>query len=177
MKKFPVLILMLFVVSLSSVNCGYSTSIMAATGLRTIYIEPFNNNINYTSELQNEVYVPLLEVKVRDAVINRFQFDGHLKIAKPEVADLILKGALIGYERNVLRRTDNDDVEEYRLHVLVDLVLWDPEKEEVVWEERGFAGETTFFLTGPKSKSEASAVEDAIVDLAKRIVERTIEDW
>lgn len=177
MKKSAVLSVVLLAACLSSVNCGYSTSIMASTGFRTIFIEPFKNNINYTSELQKEVYIPLLEVKARDAIINRFQFDGHLKIAKQDVADLILKGALIGYSRDVLRRTDNDDIEEYRLHVVVDLVLWDPNKEEVVWQERGFAGETTFFLTGAKAKSEASAVEDAVTDLAKRVVERTIEDW
>ncbi len=178
MKKHLGLFLLL-ALSLCSVHCGYSTNILAASGVRTIHVEPFINNINYTSELQSgqEVYIPLLEVKVRDAVINRYLFDGNLKIAQPDTADVILKGALVGYERNVLRRTDNDDVEEYRIHILVDLVLWDPEKEEVVWEERAFAGESTFFLTGPKAKSEAAAADDAIKDLARRIVERTVEAW
>ena len=160
-----------------AINCGYSTNLLVASGIHTIYVEPFKNNINYTSELQKEVYVPLLEVKVRDAVINRFLFDGHIKIAAADKANLILKGSLIGYQRDVLRRTDSDNVEEYRLQVLVDLVLWDPEKEKVVWEERNFAGETTFFLTGPKAKSESSAIEDAVTDLGRRVVERTVEDW
>jgi len=176
MKKILACII-LGVFSFSTIRCGYSTNILVASGFRTIHVEPFKNNIQYTSELQHDVYLPLLEVKAHNEVTNRFIFDGHLRIAEPQEADLILKGALVGYTRDVLRRTDSDDIEEYRIQVLVDLVLWDPEKEKVVWQERGFAGETTYFLTGPNATSESTAVDDAIKDLARRVVERAIEDW
>ena len=109
--------------------------------------------------------------------MNRYQFDGHLKLTESENADLILKGKLESYERSGLRFTDNNDVQEYRIHVIVSLELFDTAKGEARWTETGFAGESTYFVSGPTAKSEEAAVEDAVTDLARRIVERTIEDW
>ena len=163
--------------ALSAAGCGYTTHPGYPARLKTIYIEPFENNINYTEDLNRGLYVPLLEVKVRDAVIDRFQFDGHLRIAKPEDADVILKGSLTGFSRDVLRRTESDDVEEYRIQVIVDLTLIERVPNTTFWEEKGFAGESTYFLSGPSAKSEAAAIDEALVDLGRRVVERGIESW
>jgi len=158
-------------------GCGYTTKSILPKNLKTIHILPFKNAIDFTSGSGRNVYLPLLEVDARNAVINRFLFDGSLKIAKPEFADLILKGELKNYERSGLRFTDDDDVEEYRVHITVSFELWDRKKDEVSWAEPGFVGEATYFVTGPEASSEDLAVDAAIVDLARRIVERTIEDW
>ena len=176
MKKIiSAAVLMSFV--LSAAGCGYTTRPGYPSHLKTIYIEPFENNINYTEDLNRGLYVPLLEVKVREAIIDRVQFDGHLRIAKPEDAGLILKGSLLGFERNVLRRADSNDVEEYRIQVIVDLTMTEREPGTIFWEEKGFAGESTYFLSGPSAKSEAEAIDLALVDLARRVVERGIESW
>ena len=45
------------------------------------------------------------------------------------------------------------------------------------WTESNFVGETTYFTSGSLAKSENVAIQDALTDLARRIVERTIEDW
>ncbi|MCK5082038.1 MAG: LptE family protein [Candidatus Omnitrophica bacterium] len=140
-------------------------------------MEPFKNSINYTTGTGRNIYFPLLEVKARNAVINRFLLDGNLKIVEPHEADLILKGELKRYERSGLRYTDDDDVQEYRVHITVSFDLIDTRSGEISWAEPNFVGEATYFVTGPSAKSEESAVEAAIVDLARRIVERTIEDW
>ena len=47
----------------------------------------------------------------------------------------------------------------------------------VMWKEKGFAGETTYRTSGSLAKSDDAAVNDAIDDLARRIVERTVEAW
>ena len=167
----------LFFLSTLTVSCGYSTKSALPAHFRTIYIENFKNNVTYTTETQRELYLPLLEVKVRNAVINRFLFDGVLKVVKSENADLILKGELKKYERTGLRFTDNNDVQEYRVSVVVSLELRDPSKLEPLWTESNFAGEASFFLSGPSAKSEDAAVQEAIDDLARRVVERTLEDW
>ena len=38
-------------------------------------------------------------------------------------------------------------------------------------------GDTTFFTTGPRAKSEAKARTDAMKEIARRIVDRTVEEW
>ena len=171
----PVVYCLLSIIYFS--GCGYTTKSTLPKSIKTIRVEPFKNSIDYTTGTDRNIYLPLLEVNVRNAVINRFLFDGNLKVVEPHEADLILKGELKGYQRSALRYTDDDDVQEYRVHVTVSFEMSKARSGELSWSEPNFVGEATYFVTGPSAKSEESAVEDAILDLARRIVERTIEDW
>src|SRR3989338_10975312 len=155
-------------------GCGYTTKSTLPSSIKTIHIETFKNNIDFAAEGRRNLYLPLLEIKVRNAVINRFLFDGNLKIAEADKADLVLKGQLVGYDRSALRYTDDCDVQEYRVHITVSLEMHNAQSDEASWTETGFVGEATYFVA---SASEEAAVEDALTDLARRIVERTVEDW
>lgn len=158
-------------------GCGYTTRSSLPAHIRTLYVEQFKNSVDYSTDGRRNLYIPLIEVKVRQAVIDRYLFDGNLKIASEHQADLILKGELKGYERSALRFTDNDDVEEYRIQIVMSFEMWDQEKQEVIWSEPSFIGEETYFATGPLAKSEDTALQNAMTDLARRIVERTVESW
>jgi len=158
-------------------GCGYTSKSLMPGHLRTLYVDHFKNNVTYTNERAQNIYYPLLELDVQKAIIDRFLFDGNLKIAKEDNADLILRGELKGYKKDVLRSTDNDDVEEYRITITISLVLWDEVKGEAFFEEANFSGETTYFVTGVAAKSESAAVKEAVNDIARRVVERTIENW
>lgn len=166
---------LLSIVTFSS--CGYTTKSTLPSNIKLIHVETFKNNIDFAAEGRRNLYLPLLEIKVRNAVINRFLFDGNLKIADEDKADLVLKGQLLSYDRTALRYTDNDDVQEYRIHITVSLEMYNAQKQETSWTESGFVGEATYFVTGASARSEEAAVEDAITDLARRVVERTVEDW
>ena len=157
-------------------GCGYSTGSLLPSKYRTISIEPFKNKVSFAQSHSN-TYIPLLEVKARDAMANRFLFDGHLRIGDAQTADLVLKGELTGLERQELRVTDNQDVQEFRINIIMDLMLWDPIDQKEVWHEPNFVGEATYFVSGPLAKSESVAIADALDDLARRAVERTLEDW
>jgi hypothetical protein len=122
----------------------------------------------------------MLETDVTRAVNNKFLFDGNLKPVAQTLADLILKGELVEFRRDPLKYTDSNEVEEYRLNIVVNISLWDVRKNEKVWEEDNFTGTTTYFTSfarGQLAKSEDTAVTDAINDLARRIVERAVEQW
>lgn len=166
---------------LTLLGCGYSTRSAANSSTKTIYIEPFKNDINYTSEFGEarniRSYFPLLESKITQAVVDRFLFDGNMKVVKEDMADLILRGSLIDYVRDPLRYDDNNNVQEYRVNLAVKLKLWDNKENKLVWEEPRFVGQATYFATGSQSKSEAAAINDALVDLGRRVVERTVEQW
>ena len=177
MKKIS-LFAIAVLLSIFSLHCGYSTRSNLPGQLRSIYIETFKNKITYTAEGKRTLYLPLLEQKVRNAIISRYLFDGNLRIAEsPESADLVLKGELLNYERSGLRYTDNNDVQEYRIQITVSLNMWDTHKQEARWNEPSFVGETDYFVTGTQAISEDAALEKATLDLARRIVERTVEDW
>ena len=158
-------------------GCGYTTSSALPGNLKTIHVEQIDNRIVYTSATSRNVYFPLLEVDVRNAIIDRFQFDGNLRIGEQSQADLLLKGNLLDYKRHGLRFSDDDVAEEYRVNVVVSLELWDMTIGELMWRESRFVGEATYFISGSEATTEESAVDEAVKDLARRIVERTIENW
>lgn len=160
-------------------GCGYTTRSALPARLKTVYIEPFKNSMDYTTATgDRSVYIPLLEVKVRDAIVDRFLFDGNLRVtAAPEEADLVLTGEVVDYQRNPLRYTDDDDVQEYRIQIVTKLSLAETGSDAPMWAYNRFIGQATYFTAGAQATSEESAMQEAMVDLARRIVERTIEDW
>jgi hypothetical protein len=89
----------------------------------------------------------------------------------------VLEADLVEFRRDPLRYTDNDVVQEYRLNIIVNLRLRDAKEKKLVWEEKSFTGDTTYFVSGPQAKNEDTAITDAITDLSRRIVERVVEQW
>ncbi len=176
------------IIALSAVlfsGCGYSVRSLAYEKSTKIYINPFENKVdlNITDEYSDKnpyrLYRAGMETKITDAVINRFLLDGYLKVVSAkEQTDLVLKGELISYEKQPLRYNEaTKDVEEYRANIIVNMALTDIKKDKVLWTEDGFVGYTEFALVGPQAISEDAAIKDAVDDLARRVVERTVEDW
>lgn len=163
-------------------GCGYTThAYVQQTGYKTIYVAPFVNKVNTTSEFSEgrnfTTYFPLLENKITNTVIDRYKFDGNLRIAKKEDADLVLTGDLLNYRRDSLRNSTADTPEEFRITLFVRIALIDNKTQKVLWEKPSFAGDTSYYPTGQFAKSEAQALNDACDDLARRIVETTVEVW
>ena len=170
---------LLLLINLS--GCGYTSRSLLAEKYKTIYIPQFANQIDITKEADTankyKLYRPLLEQDVTQAVIDRFLFDGTLKPGKAQGTDLTLEGALVEFRLDPLRYTNLEDVEEYRVNIVVNLKLTDNKENKILWQENYFTGDSTYFTTGPAAKSEDTAISDAINDLTRRIVERTVEQW
>jgi hypothetical protein len=169
-------------------GCGYTTRSMITSKYQSIYITPFLNKVDVTKEGYSankyRIYRPMLETDVTKKVINQYLFDGNLKPAKEGLADLILKGELIEYRKDPLSYTpNNEDVTEYRINIYVNLSLWDAKENKLVWEEKNFNGNYSYFTSfapinvSMGRTSEDAAVIKAVEDLARRIVERTVEQW
>ncbi len=167
-------------------GCGYTTRSMFYGNYNTIYVAPFLNKVDITQESYSaskyRIYRPMLETDVTKKVINRYLFDGNLKPAKEASADLVLKGELIEYRKDPLSYTPNTkDVTEYRINVYVNLSLWDTKENKLLWQENNFNGNYSYFTEYADNNtvriSEATAVNNAVEDLARRVVERTVEQW
>lgn len=181
-----VLICLAGLVTLST-GCGYTTRSMISDKYRTIYVTPFINKVDITSDADAErkykLYRPMVETDVTKAVVNKYLWDGNLKPVTEQAADLVLKGELIEYRKDPLRYSnDNNEVDEYRLNIVVNLKMWDVKEDKQIWEENGFTGDYHYFptsstMTGVTKKTDAQALPEAIDDLARRIVERTVEQW
>jgi len=180
LKKFIILVVF-YLLPFAISGCGYTTRSMISNKYRTIYVVPFVNKTDITNESytgsQYRIYRPHLETDITTVVVNKFLFDGNLKPVKEQDADLILKGELVDFRRDVLRYDNSDNVLEYRISLIINMSLWSKKEDKLLYEENNFTGETTYFTTGAVAKSEAAAVNDALTDLARRVVERAVDQW
>ena len=162
-------------------GCGYTARPALAPHLKTIYIKPFVNKIDVTELITGNERFPIyrhqMEVDLTNAVINRYQFTGLLRPTTAERANARLEGELVAFRRDPLRYDPSQRVEEWRLNLVVNLRFIDQTTQTLLWEEENFTGDTTYFALGANAESESSALNRAITDLAKRIVERTVENW
>ncbi|MFH1691024.1 MAG: LptE family protein [Candidatus Omnitrophota bacterium] len=175
-------VMMCLVFSCMLSGCGYSTrAYVSKSGFRYIYIEPFVNKVDLTSEFSEgsrfKTYYPLLENVVTNAIVDRFNFDGGLKVSKEPEADVVLRGELIKYGRESINDATDDTPQEYRITIFVKISLYDKRNNKVLWERPNFAGDTTYYTTGAYVTSESQAIKAATEDLARRIVELTVEAW
>ena len=162
-------------------GCGYSTSRLLPAQYQTIYVEPFQNNIPLTQEVSERTglfsNIPQLEEKATQAVINRFLFDGSLRVINdPEKADLRLNGKLLDFYRQAVRRQDDNTVEEYRLNLTASVVLRD-RAGKLLLQEPNLVGDVSYFVTGSLAKSEDASINELVIDFSRRVVEWVIEFW
>lgn len=172
--------LVISVLSLSS--CGYTTKSLLPTHIKTVYVDNFVNKIDMTAEISNKkpytLYKANLENDLTKGILERFIFDGNLKVVtNKDEADSILSGELIEYAKEPLRYDDSDNVTEFKVRVAAAVKFIDLKDNKVIWQETKFSGESSERTQGPVQKSADTATNEAIADLARRIVERTVEVW
>lgn len=176
--------LALCVAVLAVAGCGYTTKSLLPEDIKSVYVAPVTNSIDLSAEISDterfRVYRPGVEVDLTNAIINAFVFDGTLKVAAAETADAVVEASLKDYRRDALRYSEGDDIQEYRLSILIDVTVSRTSpadaSQKLLWHEP-VAGDTTFFLTGPRAESEDEAVSRAVEDVARRVIEKTIELW
>ncbi len=170
-------------VLLASGGCGYTARPGLPSHLKTVYIKPFTNKIDVTQLSTGydtfPIYRHRMEVDLTNAVMDRFQFTGLMRPSTQERANARLEGELISFRRDPLRYSASQQVEEWRLSIVVNLKFYDQttEPDTLLWEEDGFTGDTTYFASGTHVETEATALDRALTDVARRIVEYAVENW
>src|SRR3990167_296127 len=108
-------------------GCGYTTRSLLPPNFKSIYVANFVNMTRIAEEQTDERmyrgYKPGLERDITKAVIDRFLFDGNLKVKNDTDADLVMKGELVDFKKEALRYDANNNVEEYRILLVVNLEL------------------------------------------------------
>lgn len=163
-------------------GCGYTTKSLLPTHIKSVYVENFKNSIDLTAEVSNRrpyrLYKAGLENEITKAVVDRFVFDGNLKVVKnQDEADSVLTGELLEYVKEPLRYNESEEVTEYRVRVAASIKFVDKHDDKVIWQAGSFSGESSQRTEGTLKKSEDTARDEAVSDLARRIVEKIIEVW
>jgi hypothetical protein len=176
-RHVTLLITVLFLFS----GCGYTSQTRLPENIKSVHVKKVENKIDITKEITSrkayQTYRPGLETDTRNALIDRIIFDGHLRIADEKSADAILEADLVSFRRDPLRYRDDDTIEEFRVHVSVSVSFKDVRSGKVIWKTQEISGSSDFFLSGKRSVTEDEAVEEALDDLARNVIEEVLEVW
>ena len=168
-SKIVVFLLLVFLC-----GCGYTTGSLVPAHIKTIYIETFTNKTN----------APNIEVNITNAVKDYFVRDGALKIANSkEEADSMLKGEIIGYDKEPLSYAADREIAEYQLVLTVNLTYIDLTDDKILWQEKNFKADSEYYSTVRQEKftstnlDEEQLLKNAAKELAREVVSRTVEGW
>lgn len=162
-------------------GCGYTSSSLLPADQDSIYVSNFVNKVDLSREISDRrnsySYRPGLENDITRAIIDEFIHDRHLDLNPEDKAALLMKGSLTDFKQYPLSYEGNDTIAEFRMEISVDVALYDNRDGKLLWSETAFRGETSYTVSGPNRKTQSQAIAAAVKDLAKRIVERTVEHW
>jgi outer membrane lipopolysaccharide assembly protein LptE/RlpB len=164
--RVPALGLALLAVGLA--GCGYSFRGNLPDHIKTVAVPMFTNK---TAE-------PGIENLLTSAVVEAYASNGRLRVVKPEEADAILNGEVIGYNVSSIAFDNLANVRQYRLVVTMNLRLRDVRKNETLFDQQALKEQADFQVQGAVSQtisSEEAAVRTAATFVARSIVSLTID--
>ncbi|MFZ1058314.1 MAG: LptE family protein [Candidatus Rokuibacteriota bacterium] len=149
-------------------GCGYSLRGSLPGHIRTVAVPVF----------ANKTQQPAVENFLTRAVIEAFVTSGRLRVVRPEEADSILEGEIVGYQLDSLAYDERANVREYRLTVTLNLQFRDVRQNVMLWRQEGVREKADFRVVGQVAatiSSEESALRLAAVDIGRAIVNLAVD--
>lgn len=154
---------------LGGCNYGFSGGGGFPSSIKTIYVEPFENETTQF-ELQQRVYEELFSELPRRLGV---------RPAGREVADLIVRGHIVGYDDVARNYTPGSadrpsQVLEHEVQVSIAIQLIDTKRNVILWESSRLTGRGTYNVA---SQTFVDGMTVAIQDLTRQIVDGAQSQW
>ena len=149
-------------------GCGYSLRGSLPEHIRTVAVPVFTNKTQQ----------PAVENFLTRAVVEAFVTSGRLKVVRPEEADSILEGEIVGYQLDSLSYDPRANVREYRLTVTLNLQFRDVRQNVMLLRREGVQEKADFRVAGQVAAtitSEEFALRLAAVDIGRAIVNLAVD--
>ncbi len=159
---------LLFLGTVLLAGCGYSLRGNLPGHLKTVAVPVF----------RNRTATPAVENFLTQAVVDAFSTNGRLRVVRPEDADSILEGDVVGYELASIAFDPNANVRQYRLIVTMNLRFRDVRRNAVLFQRNGYQERADFRVPGTVAETiaqEETALRAAALDIARAIVSFTVE--
>jgi len=159
-KKSYILLILLTILA----SCSYSVRYNALPHLKTVRIEPFDNQTEQTG-LENDVF---------EQLVAAFAADNRLRVVY-EKGDAFLQGEILSYEEKQIAE------EEIRLTVSFSVTFWET-PDKLIWKTEKSAFYANFpateqDLAAERMANRDEAVDKIIADLSEKIFSEVLEDW
>ena len=149
-------------------GCGYSLRGNLPGHIKTVAVPVFANR---TAE-------PAVENMLTRAVVDAFSTDGRLRVVKPEEADALLEGEVVGYDIQSIAFDSRANIRQYRLVVTLNLKFKDVRNNALLFERTGLQEKADFRVLGVVAQNisrEESALRLAAIDIARAVVSLAVE--
>ena len=149
-------------------GCGYSLRGNLPGHIRTVAIPVF----------ANKTQQPGAETLLTAAVVDAFVTSGRLRVVRPEEADSILQGEIVGYQLTSLSFDPSANVREYRLTVTLNLQFRDVKNNVMLWRQERVQEKADFRVPGQVAATisrEEAALRAAAVDIGRAIVNMAVD--
>lgn len=147
---------------------------------------PYTFNPNLPGHIKS-VAVPLFknprtfkygaERILTDAVIDEFVADGTLDLADENVADSKLTVEIVNYKKEALSYDVQEVVKEYNLAVVISATFTDLTTNQVLWQEPSMYESVAYYALGSGAETEDEALQRLAEELARKLVNRTLQGW
>ncbi len=147
-------------------GCGYYSfsGSTLPSHIKTVAVPLFENR---TTEYR-------IADRLTEDVINALVKDNTLKVVPEERADSILKGSIVGYEREAYTFDEEEKVKEYIVRIYVEASFEDLRKKRQLWREEKLEGWGTYLAQG---ETEDDGQERAIAKISDDLVNKLISGW
>jgi len=126
---------------------------------------------------ENRTAEPDLGIELADLITKALQDDNTLKVVDFQSADSVLDGTVTCYTLRQASISGDQQVDEYQVQIALELTFRVKATGEAIFSRRQFTGVGNYFLNDPNGSSEASAKQDAVVEITKDVLAQVVEDW
>jgi len=146
-------------------GCGYSARPMTRADVRTVYVPVF----------ENRTFRHGLEFDLTRAVVDKINQKSQLKIAEKDAADTILTGEITEVRQRESVRNEPLKPEEVRVVLYANVTWTDRRTHQVLMKRQNMQSSAEFVIS--RRQDFTSAAQEAMSDLAEKIVNLMEEEW
>lgn len=169
MRKADATALVLAIMTAAVLSCGPYTFNPNVPGyIKSVAIPLFKNPRTFKYGAERVL---------TDAVIDEFVADGTLDVAGEDVADSKLQVEIVNYKKEALSYDVQEVVKEYNLAIVVSGTFTDLINNQVLWQEPSMYESVSYYAIGNKAETEDEALDRLAEELARKIVNRTLQGW
>ena len=123
---------------------------------------------------RNLTLEPGVEERITDVLVREFLRDGRLEVVRPDRADALLVGEVVGYDIRGRQYDDQDHAIGFVVDVVVRVRLEDARTGEALGKARAFRQGGVFF-DSPQPRQ--SRQDDVFIRLSEEILSYYLEGW
>ena len=159
--------------TLANVGCGYTVGKDFRTDIQSVAVPIFENTTNRQG----------IEYQLTEAVQKEITKRSHYRLSKGLNADTRLTGKIIGFRKDVLGETAQDDPRELQVTLMVQVRWEDLRTGELIAEQEMPLTPEALPITGQSEfspelgQSLATAMDDALNSMARKIVNLMEVPW